>query len=85
MTESIGGRNDPMKIKLTRKEKEYVMKWLETANYFRCPFWSSDYVNPHKIYKSICFSWFPKSNENHCPCDKYKLSTVIRRAREMIT
>jgi hypothetical protein len=82
-----------MPLKLTKKEKECVKEWLKDKDCGRCPFTS---IKRHLCFIAIpenrhriCKSWFPKLIDNrlfnsNCPCSNYNLSTVIRRAKEMI-
>jgi hypothetical protein len=58
-----------------------VKKWLDGGNHEKCPFQTGNDKSPHHI----CDSWFPKSDQlEECPCQTYALSTVRRRAHEMI-
>ena len=83
-----------MPLKLTIKEKECVKEWLglfPEIQRTKCPFfkikgnsWRDDFSR----YCKICRSWFPKlkpiiHHPGH-PCGIYRLSTVIRRAKEMV-
>ncbi len=76
-----------MRKKLTKKQKECVRKWLNilgSEKEWNCPFGNCKNKYPH----SICKSWFPKTNKSilncPCPCYCYHISTVIKRAKEMI-
>jgi hypothetical protein len=75
-----------MKEALTNKQKACVKRWLKMNSHvlmeLECPFDIYDPNNPH----NLCMSWFPRciKDEGKCPCLKYPLSTVIRRAKEMI-
>jgi hypothetical protein len=61
-----------------------VKEWLELEYGYSttCPF-HSEFPAPHEI----CGSWFPNASSDgfgKCPCQQYAISTVRRRAREMI-
>jgi hypothetical protein len=81
------------KIKLTRKEKECVREWLKDKNRCVCPFFilvREIHVGCYSDKKCrVCYSYFskvrPKVNSYHrCPCHLYQISTVIKRAKEML-
>ncbi len=69
-----------MKIKLIREQKAEVRNWLNSDYCYKqamCPF---EFVGG-----KICKSYFPKSKCGHmCPCSAYPLSTVIKRAKQML-
>ncbi len=67
------------RIVLSKARKKMVREWLDYRNPSTCPF--KDWPTPHEI----CSSWFLKVNVIvNCPCQTYTLSTVRRKAREMI-
>jgi len=78
-----------MPLKLTQEEKECVKEWLADKDYDCCPFTEIKThfcsLGFHPERHPVCKSWFPKiTEEEGCPCERYKLSTVIRHAKEMV-
>ncbi len=67
-----------MKKALNKKQKEGVREWLKNKQYNNCPF--------HIISEDcpICKSWFPRSDDDHCPCEVYPINGVIKRAIKMV-
>ncbi len=64
---------------LTEIQKGKVNEWLKHERIDYCPF-AGEGV---KTVCPICQSWFPKIGFL-CPCHIYSLSTIIKRAKEMM-
>ncbi len=68
------------RIVLSKARKEMVREWLDYGDVDACPFQNEN----HRSHR-ICTSWFPRvDGPENCPCQRYALSTVRRRAHEMI-
>ncbi len=76
-----------MKPKLTKEQKEGVREWLKKRYSLQdvtCPFGICNDLN-----SAICIGWFPiiladRNKGFTCPCVKYGVFEVIKRAKQMI-
>lgn len=70
---------------LSKRQKEMVREWLELDDLNKecgCPFHYDEW-GPERRHL-VCYSWFPKLRDRNCPCNRYALSTVIKRAKRMV-
>ena len=73
-------------IKLTKKQKKAVEKWLamtEGVLQNECPFEELSQDCTSKVFQ-ICQSWFPKTDEHLCPCHAYTKRHVLSVAKKML-